>query len=221
MTLIEAAKNIEKFTQNSLRGQIAYLENALESKDKVAAQALDENLNINTDLLNSALLMKQVAGQINEVVHAVGILLLLPHILREGEKIETLSLAAGNTGKDFDLETNLRIAEFKFIHWKGGSEVIRQNSIFKDFYLLAEANTTKERYLYVVGDQHPLKFFNSRRKLKGVMRDNRLWTKFQSVHGERFSVVSEYYNYRKDGVQIVDVAKFIPDFTNTLFSSTI
>jgi hypothetical protein len=60
------------------------------------------------------------------------------HILRPGEVIDCVSLGAGNTGRAFDLETNLRIAEFKFIHWQGGPESIRQNSLFKDFYEMAE-----------------------------------------------------------------------------------
>src|SRR5882724_4222609 len=74
------------------------------------------------EVLGSAGLIKQLAGQINVVIHALGILLCLPHILRPGEVIEYVSLGAGNTGRAFDLETNLRVAEFKFIHWQGGPE---------------------------------------------------------------------------------------------------
>ncbi|WP_283814259.1 hypothetical protein [Bradyrhizobium aeschynomenes] len=44
-------------------------------------------------------------------------MLCLPHILEEGEIVDYVSLGAGNTGRPFDLETNRRIAEFKFIHW--------------------------------------------------------------------------------------------------------
>lgn len=43
----------------------------------------------------------------------------LPHILEPDERVESVSLGAGNTGRDFDLETNVRVAEFKFIHWRG------------------------------------------------------------------------------------------------------
>ena len=43
------------------------------------------------------------------------------------------------TGRSFDLETSYRVAvaELKFIRWQGGPESIRQNQLFKDFYLLA------------------------------------------------------------------------------------
>ena len=60
-----------------------------------------------------------------------------------------MSLGAGNTGRAFDLETNKRIAEFKFIRWQGGPEAIRQNALFKDFYFMAEHAGVKRKYLYV------------------------------------------------------------------------
>jgi hypothetical protein len=68
--------------------------------------------------------------------------------------IEYVSLSAGNTKRKFDLEANQRIAEFNFIRWQGGSESIRQNSLFKDFYGLAEQGTQKEKFLYVLGTEH-------------------------------------------------------------------
>jgi hypothetical protein len=83
-------------------------------------------------------LVKRLAREINVVIHALGILLCLPHILEPEETIEYVSLGAGNTGRAFDLETNKRIAEFKFSRWQGGAEAIRQNSLFKDFYCMAE-----------------------------------------------------------------------------------
>lgn len=77
------------------------------------------------EVLGAAALIKHLAGQINVVIHALGILLCLPHILRPGEVIDYVSLGAGNTGRAFDLETNHRIAEFKFIRWQVWQESIR------------------------------------------------------------------------------------------------
>ncbi len=183
--------------------------------DKQNSQALSSTQNITASLLDSAFILKEVAGQINVIVHAVGILIALPHILREGEVIQSLSLGAGNTGKAFDLETDWRVAEFKFIQWRGGPESIRQNSIFKDFYGLAEAETSKERFLYVVDLTHPLKFFTSGRALSSVMsRNNKLWTDFQKRYGSRFSKVCEYYEYRQSHVQIVDILKVVPEMVD-------
>ena len=93
----------------------------------------------------------------------------LPYILESGETVEYVSLGAGNTGRQFDLETNYRVAEFKFIHWRGGAESIRQNQLFKDFYLLAENETIKRKYLYVLGAKFPLHFLNGGRKLNSVL----------------------------------------------------
>src|SRR5205814_616093 len=129
-------------------------------------------LGVSMELMLAALLIKRHAGQINEIVHAIGILLALPHILEDGEVVEDLSLAAGNTGKEFDLKTNRRIAEFTFIQWQGGSEVMRQNKIFKDFYFLAEAETDKLRELYVVGTTHPSKFLEGGRALRPILKGN-------------------------------------------------
>lgn len=87
------------------------------------------------------------AGQINVTMHALGILLCLPHLLGPSERVEYGSLGAGNTGRAFDLETNIRVAEFTFINWRGGSESIRQNGASKDHLMLALSPATKRKHL--------------------------------------------------------------------------
>ncbi len=47
----------------------------------------------------------------------------LPKILKPGEIVEYVSLGAGNTGRQFDLETNRRVAELKFIRWRGADSI--------------------------------------------------------------------------------------------------
>jgi hypothetical protein len=213
--LVKAAENIQDFEDGSLKNHVINLEKHFQDADKQTTQTLCTDLNIDTTLLESAFLLKKVAGQINVVIHSVGILISLPHILKKDEFVKSLSLGAGNTGRSFDLETNLRIAEFKFIQWKGGSEAIRQNSVFKDFYGLAEAETSKERFLYVVGLEHPLNFFNGGRVLSSVMsRNNKLWEEIQQRYGNRFERVNEYYEYRKELVQIVDIAEVVPEIAD-------
>ncbi|HTT49755.1 MAG TPA: hypothetical protein VMG39_17325 [Pseudolabrys sp.] len=124
-----------------------------------------------------------------------------------------MSLGAGNTGREFDLETNRRIAEFKFIHWRGGPEAIRQNQLFKDFYLLSESRSLKRKYLYVLGTEHPLRFFNGRRALATsvLTRNDALLRQFKAAHGDKYAVVRDYYLPHKDRVQIVDVSNWIPE----------
>lgn len=212
MNLLKRFKGLKK---NSLTKRISNIEAALVGKDLDASQSLFPELDISSNLLEAAITFKQVAGQINVLIHAAGILLSLPYILQEGEIIESLSLGAGNTGRLFDLETNYRVAEYKFINWQGGPEAIRQNSLFKDFYLLAEYETSKKKFLYVVGTKYPIKFFESKRSLKSIMSRNiKLWTDFQTRYGDQFATINEYYKNRNSIVIIEDISKIIPQFQN-------
>jgi hypothetical protein len=162
-------------------------------------------------VLKAACIVKKIAGQINVVIHATGIALSLQSILQDGEKIESLSLGAGNTGKFFDLETDSQVAEFKFIDWQGGAETIRQNALFKGFYQLAEYKTSKRKCLYVVNDKHPVKFFNGGRAIASVFsRFPALLTDIRERYQDRFLTVRDYYTYRKSEVSIVALNQIIP-----------
>jgi hypothetical protein len=150
MNLDKAYNKVRNFKVGSLNIRIASLEGDLKDMSKSTLESSYARHNVDAALLYSALELKEAAAQIDEIVHATGFLLSLPHILCDGETVEQLSLAAGNTGRSFDLETDLRIAEFKFISWQGASDAVRQDSLFRAFFSLAEASTPKERYLYVV-----------------------------------------------------------------------
>lgn len=156
--LLAAARALEAFAGTRLTLRISELEASFVGSGAVDAKGLLSSAEVSHDLFAAANLLKRVAGQVHVVIHTLGILLCLPHILEPGEHVEYLSLGAGNTGRSFDLETNLRVAEFKFINWQGGSETIRQNALFKDLYLLAEDPTPKRKFMYVLETEHPLKF---------------------------------------------------------------
>jgi len=215
ISLLKAAIAIQQFEKDSLTSRISFIENKLAGGDSNTCESVYPSLGITPALLESAIAFKRTAGQINVLVHSIGILLALPQILGNDEIIEYLSLGAGNSGRPFDLETNNRIAEFKFIHWQGGAETIRQNSLFKDFYLLAEYETTKQKYLYVLGTKYPLKFLTSGRSIESVMIQNKkLWEGFQKQYGSRFKKVGEYFEYRISVVQLKDIAESVPEFGN-------
>lgn len=215
ISILEAAKEIQQFEKDSLTDRISSLEYELAGGDSNTCQSTYPSLGITSTLLESAITFKRTAGQINVLIHSIGILLALPKILGNNEIIEYLSLGAGNTGRPFDLVTNQRIAEFKFIHWQGGAESIRQNSLFKDFFLLAEHETPKQKYLYVLGTKYPLKFLRSGRSLESVMsRNNKLLADFQERYGSRFKKIGEYFEYRKSVVQLVDITEIVPQFGN-------
>jgi len=207
--LFEASTRIETFRDGSLGSTVANIESKFIGSSKATTPTILADNQIGMDLLLAAILIKKNSAQINEILHAVGILLALPTILCEGEIVESLSLAAGNTGKGFDLETNQRIAEFTFIQWQGGAEVIRQNKILKDFYFLAEANTTKERELYTIGTLHPDKFFRSKRTLAKILEGNaKLGDAWK--HGNQFPKVCDYCVPRLGLVKLRDICVHIP-----------
>ena len=210
--LLAAARALEAFAGTRLTSRISELEASFVGSGVVDAQGLLSSAEVSHDLFAAANLLKRVAGQIHVVIHTVGILLCLPHILEPSEHVEYLSLGAGNTGRSFDLETNLRVAEFKFINWHGGSETIRQNALFKDLYLLAEDPTPKRKFMYVLETEHPLKFLLGGRSLNSVMSRNRkLWDEFQDRYGAQFSTVRDYYDSRSAQVALVGISQFLEE----------
>lgn len=171
------------------------------------------------EVLAAAAEMKRRAGQINVTIHALGILLCLPHILEPDERVEYVSLGAGNTGRKFDLKTNLRVAEFKFIRWRGGPESIRQNGVLKDYLLLAAEKTTKRKYLYLLGTQHALRFLRGRRKLSSILSRNvKLQKMFSAEFGDKYRTVGEYYAAHADAVQIEDVSPWLSELAEELIT---
>lgn len=170
--------------------------------------------NANNDALSGAGALKRLVGQLHVAIHALGILLCLPRLLEGDEVIEYVSLGAGNTGRRFDLETDRRIAEFKFIHWQGGPEPIRQNGLFKDFYLLAEESTEKRKYLYLLETDRPLRFLTGSRSLASVLNGNAdIRDRFFEKHGAEYRVVRDYYVPRRSVVSIEDISRYVPELS--------
>jgi hypothetical protein len=218
--LISAARMISDFGGSNLTIRVAELERIFRGANSSTVNTLCSSNGVGAGLLSSASTLKKTAGQIHVIVHCVGVLLLLPYILKDNEAIESLSLGAagtGKTGKAFDLETNSRIAEFKFIQWRNKGNAGREHSLFKDFYDLAESDIDKDRYLYVVGEEQPLKFLTSGQAIESVLsHNNKVWTHFRERYVNRFTKVNEYYEYRKQRVKLVDITKMAPDLEGLL-----
>ena len=207
MNINEAIKTIERFKGSDFKDSIATIEADIVGFDRSGLDRYCDERHIDDDLLNSAFEVKRASSQIDVTIHATGILHSLKYILERGETIESLSLGAGNTGKRFDLETNLRVAEFKFIHWKGGSEATRQDSLFKDFFELAEYETEKRKCLYVMGTDLPLRFLSGGRALSSVLsRDpKKFLLTIADNYGPDITKVRDYYYLKKDEVEIHDI----------------
>lgn len=208
--LIKASELLNSFRSGSLKTAVSRIETKLVGLTHADATPQLGRLGVSMELLLAALLIKKHSNQIAEIIHTIGILLVLPSILETDEHVESLSLAAGNTGKGFDLETNKRIAEFTFIQWQGGSESIRQNKVFKDFFFLAEHVTTKRRELYVAGLDHPTKFFNSGRAIVQIAKNNRKLGESAFRLPPEVRTVRDYYLPRRHLVAIRDLSDFIP-----------
>jgi hypothetical protein len=198
----------------ALTDHIADLERVLAGRDREEASALVAEDGITSEALLAALAIKAMAGQINVVVHALGFLVSLPYVLDKGELIEGLSLGAGNTGRSHDLETDRRVAEFKFITWRGGAEAIRQNSLFVDVFNLASSDTAKRRELYVLGLHEPLKFLNGNRTIESILSKHAsAWKRFNERYaGDGFVRVSQYWATVRDRFELIDLRDRVPAF---------
>lgn len=215
MDPVAAIRALENFTKDDLTKTLSRIESSVTGLTSQGCSLLLSNVAAKPGVLAAASEVKRIASQIDVTIHALGILLCLPHILEKGEEVVYVSLGAGNTGRNFDLETNYRIAEFKFINWRGGAESIRQNSIFKDFFELAEADTPKKKYLYLFGTNHAVKFFNGGRSLKSVLsRNEATRARFSDLYGERYATVGEYFFDHNNKVIIQDVSSWLPELTN-------
>ncbi len=72
----------------------------------------------------AALVLKVLAGEVDVLLHAIGIAAALPHVLAPGERIMSVSIdhdgggTAGSAGLGVgDLVTDRQVAEFTFIRW--------------------------------------------------------------------------------------------------------
>lgn len=210
MSIDQAIEAIENFQGTSLTESLSVIESNIVGLGINEVLGFCGSRKIDHAFLASALSIKKVAGQINVIIHAAGILHSLQSILEPGELVESTSLGAGNTGRKFDLETNFRVAEYKFIDWQGGPESIRQNGIFKDFFELAEYETAKKKFLYVVGTEFPLRFFRGGRALTSVLsRQPLLLDRVAAKYGTGVTKVCDYYELKKHEVSICDVSPYI------------
>jgi hypothetical protein len=209
MDITEAASIVQRFCGQDLTTTLAGIEETAKGLTSKKCPAALAACGAQDAVLVAAGLVKKLAAQINVIIHASGILTCLPKILEPDEVVHYLSLGAGNTGRPFDLETNKRVAEFKFIRWRG-ADAIRQNSLFKDFYQLAEHSTPKRKYIYVLGTEYPLKFLNGRRAIGSVLdKYATLLARFKARHGNKYETVREYYQARGSQVTLQDVSLWV------------
>lgn len=206
MKLDEAVQVISEFKGNNLRLKLG------EIKNEIVGRTATE-ISQRAELFEAALTIKKLSSQIDEIVHASGIINCLPQILLKGEYVESLSLASGAEGQGIDLVTNYRIAEFKFSQWQSNSaNGMRKRQVFADYVNLFVHPTTKRKELYVIGADTIRKYFQGKRaswrnvlsksggldkKLEEYLSNNRIEAKF----------LNDIYSVSK--VKIFEVTNFL------------
>jgi len=211
--LASSVKVLNEVFTPSPTSVIRQIEDEMTSTVGREAQKYLEKVGISPNVLAAALNLKAIAGQLNVIIHALGILVTLPHILEADEVVESLSLGAGNTGKTHDLVTDRRIAEFKFIQWRGGAESIRQNNVFKAFLNLLWDTSQKKRQLLLTGTKEAVNFLQGGRALSSVLsKDHATRTKFEARYGNQYQTVGQFYKEHRTEVEIVDIRRLVPAF---------
>jgi hypothetical protein len=217
-SLEKAARLVDEFGAGPrLTSRIRTLESAAQRRSGRDITSWLEEEGLTEALWESGRAIKTMAGQINALIHTVGILISLPHILDADEVVERLSLGAGNTGRDHDLETDRQIAEFKFIDWRGGPESIRQNSLFFDVFGLVNAMTEKRRLLYLLGTTHAERFLRGGRAIGSVLsRNAKARRAFYAAHGDdTYPTVGSYWATVEHLVELKDLRELVPTFSET------
>jgi hypothetical protein len=195
MSIGNAIEQVQAFKGARLAGTIHLLEQRLSGKNPAEIRQVNKSSIVDLELLLAAAAVKRASAQIDVVIHAAGILHALPFLLDEDEVVESLSIGAANADSDFDLVTDRRLAEFKFIHWQPKGNAVRNKTLFQDFYRLARAETTKDKYLYLLQTDLPLRFLTgSRNILKVLDRNRRLADDFEQRFGDRFQTVGAFYS---------------------------
>lgn len=212
MPIIEdALRRLQRFRGQSLAATIAQIEARIVGAKHRDIAALNADLQLNHSLVASAAQVKRASAQIDVLIHAIGILHSLPYILEPNEILESTSLGAGNAGSDFDVVTNRRIAEFKFIYWQGGSESIRKKTFFQDYFKLIREPTRRAKYFYLLNTQIPLRFLSGKsRALRILDRNRRLADEYERLYGQRYPTVGEFYHAHQNRVKFVNLVDLVP-----------
>jgi hypothetical protein len=157
MDITEAIKLIADFKSKGLQSKLSSLQKELQGKSK------NDIIQLPPNIYEVALEIKEISSQIDEIVHATGIIQCLPLILKPNEIIEKVSLGAGAGNDSFDVVTDKRIAEFKFSRWQAKSNGQRNRLVFADFVKLLLADTNKTKELYVFNRDIIISFLQSKK----------------------------------------------------------
>lgn len=198
--------------QAPLRSTVADLEIALTGCGPAQVADVAAAHGVTAELFRSAIAARDAFGKLSDLIHAAAIALALPHILKPGETLTRPSLAAGNTPERlFDVETNLRVAEFKLARWDG-NDGGRQQPTVKDLVRLAADTSGRKAELYVRGAR-PMSWLKSTRSsVRQQLRRYRAeLAVFESAFGDAGIAVSAFVAGDAAHVHVIDIEQRLPD----------
>lgn len=191
--------------------RIAALEGDLAGKNGEAAAAVVAAHGLTPAAFSASLVVREELGKLSDLIHATGIALALPHLLEAGEVLKTPSLAAGNDpDRLYDVETNVRAAEFKFARWTNGGNGGREKDLFKDLVLLTRAPRSLRAEIYVRGPR-PARFLagqaSARKQLK---RSQTVLAVFDAQVSDPGLSVAAYVSAYAGHVRVIDLEQAVP-----------
>ncbi|MEU3096496.1 PE-PGRS family protein [Streptomyces sp. NPDC006967] len=199
-------------SRQPLTQTLASLEHRLKGADGTDVMRVAEDGHVVPELLASALTVRESLGRINDLIHACGILLVLPHILGEGEHITVrTSLGAGNDpSRPYDVETDQRIAEFKLARWLG-ADAMRKRQTFKDLVMLAADTSGRRAELFVIGPE-PRRFLTTSTSTAAWALDRTpgALRTFTTIFGPPSMSVAQFTATHAAHVQITDLRDLLP-----------
>jgi len=179
---------------------------ALEIRSIALAAGIDGRL------LSAAIRVRRELDCLDDVIRAAAILQLLPAMLEDGETLVSRpSLAAGSDPRrPFDVESNLRVAEFHLAAWTGRDDT-RKRELFKDFVRLAADTSGRRAELLVLGPE-PKRFLEtSRSKASWALdRSPGMLRLFLERFGDVSATVASFTAGPGARVQVLDMAPMLP-----------
>ena len=102
---IQVVDLLAKFGGNDLTGALSRIERSVRGLTAAGTRRFLLEATATNEVLTAAAEMKRLAGQINAVIHSLGILLCLPHLVEDQEAMSRLML---KSAKRASLIENLR-----------------------------------------------------------------------------------------------------------------
>lgn len=210
---MDAINIIKDFKGQNLNKKYIEIQKKLKEQNRNTILSFISSENLN-ELFINAKIIKDFSAQIDEIVHGVGMLNILPKILLDEEIVKSLSLGSSSEKDNkFDLVTNKRIAEFKFNNLENGVKGNRSRAIFYDYLnlLLYNKNNKLQKQLFVFNKEKVIKYLSgSSNILKKLSKNLELKLKFDnSIELRNFTTMKEIYEYSKEKINIVSIEDFL------------